>query len=543
MLQINRGKTAISVGTPAPVGGLNARDPLSAMPPLDASLLTNMFCDSTGVKVRAGHEAFADGTALFNTAIADTSGFRKIMVWSSGASSKMFVALLGVTGGGVFEWKIYEVSTTGTLTLSHTITTGGTPIVAGSIISGDDIMFVSGSSTAYMIVILGDGTPAVRAFDGASWTTPSITGLNGGNRGLASHRSRLWFYGADLTAQYLPLSSIAGTLVNFNFGTIFSRGGRIVSMGTWALDGGDGGTDDLLYVQTDRGQIAFYSGYDPSSIATFQIVGVYDTGKIASGWPTSGFRYLKSRSFSSKYGADVLLLLNDGVASAAKVLRPADGQQDYTISSKINYLIRDAAATYGFEGSAPAEEWLITHHSRLRQLIVNIPTAAAADTAVGRATSIQYVMNTETGAWQKFEDMGFLDAVVWRGDLYMIAGGYYVYRYGQVGGDLGTSITFEARQAYTDLGYPDNKLFTLLQTNMSSILGASLTVQVDADYNGRTISTYTLYNSISAPLTFSAGQRGQMAAVHVKGQSNGGALVSGFVWYSSKWAAKPGGFL
>lgn len=511
--------------------------------------MENLFPDTTSVGPRKGHEAFADGTALFNNGnpfpdTFDTRGMHGLMVWSSGASSKLFAVLIRIdnnTGTPRWHLRIYEVSTTGTFTISEDIgVTAGDPTAT----IGENLMFVTGSSTPYLLARFCDSTTDYfRAFDGSSWTSPSVTGLPAGNLGMVGHRHRLWFYGKNLTAYYLPIASIAGAVAAFNFGLVFSKGGRIVSMRTWTIDGGDGGSDDLLAILTSNGQMAVYGGTDPTSASTWALVGVYDVAQPASRQSqviASAQDCIRGSAFMRTYGADLLMLLTDGVASAARVLRPAQGQQDYSISGKINTLLRDAAALYGIDGSATnAGMWSITHHPRLKQLLVNIPTVAPATSSVSaRCTSIAYVMNTETGAWTKFTGLDYLDAVVWRGDLYMVAGGYYVYRYGTVNADLAAVITFEARQAYNYLSSPENKNITLMQPVMQWTGNFSLTAEIDVNYSAGTISAYTSYTvsgtqSVTPWLSSSA--YGRACAIHMKGQTSVGAGS----WYATNIAYKP----
>lgn len=529
---------AIAATVPAPTGGLNAREPLANMPPGDASVLTNMFADTTAVTTRKGHEAFADGTALFNTAFNTTRGFRDLAVWQSGGSSKLFAALLGATAAPATRWGLYEVSTGGSLTLSHTV--NGTGLADEPAAVGESTMFVTGSSTPYLVWRFQDGVgPYIAAYDGSAWSTPSITGLPTSGVGIASHQRRLWFYGKDLTAYYLPANAIAGAASAFNLGPYFSKGGRIVALRTWTMDGGDGGSDDLAVFLTDSGQAAVFAGNDPSARATWQLVGVFNVGRVASPALTT-LPINRSNAFAMKYGADLLFLLSDGVMSAAKVLRPSLGEQDYSLSSKIDALIRDATAVYGQDGTAPVESWCIVHHPKLKQLLVNISTVAAANNAAGRAESIQYVMNTETGSWQKFESMGMSVGVIWRGDLYFVANGYYVYRYGTTNNDLGNNITYECRQAYNYFQNPNNKLATIIQPMLRATATFSMTLQADADFNPGTISTfgyttYTLGAEANVQPILSPAKYGRAFAAHIQGTTSSGSLT----WYATNWTMQP----
>jgi len=68
---------------PAPTGGLNARDALAAMPPTDATILTNFFPNTTSVELRKGFVRWSTGYS---------APVESLMAYNAGATSKLFAA-------------------------------------------------------------------------------------------------------------------------------------------------------------------------------------------------------------------------------------------------------------------------------------------------------------------------------------------------------------------------------------------------------------------------------------------------------------------
>jgi hypothetical protein len=565
-----RGAQAVTASIPAPVGGLNTRDELASMPPTDASVLTNMFAYADRVATRYGNALLSTATVTPpGGGLSSFEGFRALMKWNAKGTETVFGAYYwGENVAGVVYPKLrfYSVATNGVLTNSREAVATGTPDTLSSL--GEWTMFTSGSGTTYMVVCVSQsigGVPTFtpQAYDGTAWSAPAITGVPAGTMGVHVHRNRQWFYGTldttnapkGLSAWYLPIGAISGAAVEFNVGPFASRGGRIVALRTWTLDGGTGGADDLAVFLTDRGQAIVYEGTDPSSLATWRLVGVFDVGTPASsvgdntGFSTLSKPFAPRDSFAMKYGADTVLLLSDGLTSANAILRPHNEGQDYTLSAKIRSLFTDYAISNGALGSASSTVmWKMVYHPTLRQVIVTIPTNILTTPAPGVRTQVVtactwLVMNSETGAWQQFSGMNVVDAVVVGTGLYFTDGGGSIYKYSSAAADdAGTAITYEARQAYANFGSANVKLLTLMQPMLRATGNFSLTAKVDVDFNGEAISTYTSYtvpaeanvNPWTSPAKF-----GRYAATHLKGQTSAG-IVS---WYATNWAAKQGGLL
>lgn len=550
---LQRQQTALPAPVAAPVGGLNARDALAAMPENDASVMVNLFPHADRVETRPGFTLLSTAT-LISVVPGSREGFSNLMVWGSGSAGDTLFATYYTDPGSNRGLIIYSVASDGTLTASRTLT--GAPTHTSI---GEWTQFGSGSGTNYLIlaVTTGGGGAAFtpQAYDGSSWATLSITGVPLNTLGVHSHRNRLWFYNAPdssnaLLAYYLPTASISGTVATFNLAPYASKGGRIVAMRTWTQDGGVGGSDDLAVFFTNRGQAIVYAGTDPSSAATWALVGVFDLGIPASYAPNDSgaatFTYGMVRdSFCVKYGADLLFLMQSGVTSAQRVLRPSEPGADYTLSGKINPLLTDASRAWV---TARAEDsnlpnWKVCHCPGLKALFVCVPTAQSStgSSPTREATlSDLYVMNAETGAWTKYSGINVRDMVAMGSNMYFTDGTERIFKYdGSAATDNGTAITFECRQAYNYMNSPANKLVTLMQPMLRATGNFSLTMEADADFNGGSISTYTSYTVGSTqnlqPM-LSPNQYGRAFAAHLKGQTSVGVVS----WYATNWIYKPG---
>jgi hypothetical protein len=558
----NRGQSAQPLPIPAPVGGLNTRDALAAMPPGDASVMLNVFPYADRVETRAGYTTHATATTTSpGGGLTAIEGFRSLMEWSAKGSTQALGAYYwgeNVAGTVYPKLRIYLINDDGTLTNSReAVTTGGTNTLSSL---GEWTQFTSAAGTSYLLIPVtintGAQTFTPQAYDGTNWTTPAITGVPAGTIGSHSHQGRLWFYGtADttnapkgLSAWYLPTGAIAGAVTEFNIGPYASRGGKIVAMRTWTLDGGDGGTDDRAVFVTDRGQAIVYAGTDPASSATWGLVGVFDIGRPAGAFPydygSPHKKFALKDTVAMKYGADLLFLLDDGVSSAKGVLGGREAGKDYSISTKIRSLFTDLATLVG-TGNLP---WKMAYLPSRRQLIAAVVTSAIDSGAFPGIRTLTvascdwFVMNTETGAWTKFDSMKVMDALPYGSHLYFIDGASSVYKYGSAALDGASAITYETRQAYNYMGSPNNKLATLMQPMLKATGNFSLTVEADVDFNAGTISSYTSYTVASTQNLqpyISPAKYGRSFAAHLKGQTSAGVVS----WYATNWIVKPAGMI
>jgi len=352
---------------PAPVKGIVENDPTSVKGPMSAEWIENFLPTVRGLKVRGG-------TAVHATV---AGACKSLFVYSSGASQQIFAATdaafyevtssaseedevvsgisdgvwsvqqMGVSGGDYLiavngtdfaqifdgadwapligvsvnkltydaltaDFEIGETVTGGTSGASATIvgmvrTTGTTgtlytsAITSGPFQDNESITSASGAADA-------DGVNSVAS-------SLALTGVNTDSLShVWLHQNRLFFVEKDsLRAWYLPAGSIAGAASDINLAGVFQRGGTLMFGATWSLDSGDGLDDKCVFVTTE-GEVAIYSGTDPSDASTWSLEGRYDIG-----------RPLSARGVT-RIGGDLLIATDDGIVplSAALTKDPAE---------------------------------------------------------------------------------------------------------------------------------------------------------------------------------------------------------------------------
>lgn len=422
---------------PAPIGGWNRRDVLSAMAPTDAIALENWIPDTGAVQLRNGYSSW--GTGLTGNYV------ESLMQYSPpSGSNKLFAATPTI---------IYNVTTAGAGSSSQTGLTNG---------RWSDAMFTT-SAGNFMYIANGADTP--RYYDGAAWTNTAFTGPTVTNLDFVhSHLNRLWFIEKDtLNAWYGDTSAIAGALTQLILGPFCKLGGKLVAIGSWTRDGGTGGADDYLVFVTSKGQVIIYAGTDPSVFGSTVQVGVF---KVAE---PIGRRCLIN------LGSDMGVLTSQGLQSLMQLLPQTEGQAAAsTITDKIVNAFRDA---YQIAGTSFG--WQVFEYPKKNLLFVNVPVTE-------RATQNQFVMNTRTGAWSKFSN---INAGCWSllGDVPYFGGNDgKVYKYGADFTDNGNSIVATIQTAFTNFGAVGNKRFTMARGLFLSPSGYAPRLSVKTDYDTST---------------------------------------------------------
>jgi hypothetical protein len=394
---------------PFPVGGWDAASPLSAMPEDRAVQLKNWFPRPGYGEIRRGYvrHAYDVGT--------DTSPVESLMAWRGPASSKMFAA----SGAA-----IYDVTTAST--------------AASSALTGlnnarwQHVNITTGAGH-YLWICNGADDP--RHFNGSVWATPSLTGVTATSIvHVNSHKKRLWFTILDsLTAYYLATDAVAGAATSFALGSVFTRGGHLVAMGTWSRDGGSGPDDYAVFVSSE-GQVALYQGTDPASANTWALVGTYDVPAPIG------------RRCFVKYGADLALITLEGVFPLSQLLSVDQSQAGrVALTANISPAFNSAARSY-----ASVWGWEAIVYPRGTRLIVNIPSAE-------NSASSQYVMNTLTGAWCEFDGHTANCWLVYDDNLYFGGNTGSVFKADTGSLDFDQPITATGQTAYTALGTAQTK--------------------------------------------------------------------------------------
>jgi hypothetical protein len=470
-----------------PTKGLNARDAFVSMGPQYAISLVNALVEPYGLRTRAGYTEWARGLpaatpirtlmnyypaiavaatkTIFQYAIAALNfTLRRPVAQALPAAGKLFAAQGGfiydVTAGGVGPWVAQ-------------------PGVGGA--GGSDFwtscMFQN-IAGAFLTACNNNG--GYSYYNGAAWTTPTF-GTGAGQIAnvnpllfvyVVEFKKRLWFIEKDSTrAWYLPVSQITGAATSFNFGEQFRKGGKLVALVNWSIDGGEG-IDDYLVALSSQGDVVVYKGVDPDTAGDFALHGVWDVGPLPL-----GFRSV------SMTGGDVHILSQFGVTPLGVLLNTTQAQElemhrpSYVIAPLISRLMREFSTLPGWQIIAlPAEE----------MFVIGVPLNAPEFGG-------HFLSFKQAGAgWSQLRDMPFasmlnVDSDVWAGTLdgrvvRAFDGTLDNVTIGNPGS--GVPVQCQVTPAYQPCGDPGvQKLFKLVRPMFLASAKPSLTMQILTDYS------------------------------------------------------------
>lgn len=399
----------------------------------------------------------AAGSGTLTVYKVDEPVVETLAVWQGPSSSQMFA------GAGGAIWRV-------------TSTTAATFSYASG--SEDRWQWCNHVTSAGAYLFMVNGTDAPIHYNGTTWAAPSISGITATDAvHVISHKKRLWFVLNNSTkAAYLGTEAVAGSATEFQFGSLFTRGGHLLALATWTRDGGSG-ADDYLVAISSRGQVALYQGTDPASSTTWALVGVFDV-------PTP----LGRRCFT-RFGADVLLLTVEGVFPLSQLLSVDQSQVDrVAISERISQAFNDAAISYGSNWG-----WEACVYAKGTRLIVNVPTAEGS-------TARQFVMNTLTGAWCEYDNHNALSWAVYNDSLYFSGADGDVYRADTGRSDMATAITAVGQTAYSAFGAASLKRFSMIKPLITASGTNRPSLGISIDF----IETQNLTTLSGAPTTTSA---------------------------------------
>jgi hypothetical protein len=426
MLQMSGQKTS----APAPIGGWNARDAQDLMGPTDAIALDNFFPGDSEVSLRNGFTSHATGM---------TSDVETLMGYDGAGVQKMFAA----AGANIFD----------------ATATGAVGAAAVSSLTNARFQFTNMTTSGGNYLWICNGADAPRTFDGSSWATPSLTGVTAADIvNVTLHKRRLLFcFNNSMVFGYLGVNAIAGAVSEFDLSSLFNLGGNLMAVGSWTRDGG-AGADDLAVFITSNGEVAVYSGTDPSDATKWSIVGVFKIGRPI------GRRCLE------KVGADLVVLTEAGAVPLSQVLQSGESAPSTTVTDKISGAFKSAAdsqfATFG---------WQVLLYPKGKYGLFNIPQ--------GSSTFHQYVVNLTTGAWARFKGQNAHCWLVYQGDLYFGGSSGVAYKADNGNNDNSTAIEGYGKMAFNYFGSRGiQKQFTMIRPVMESDLDLAVQIGFDVDF-------------------------------------------------------------
>ena len=454
---------------PAPTEGWDAISPLAGMDPKRAPILDNWVSRPGYVELRGGYAPFAHTLGILPV--------ETLMVYRSPTGEQMFAA----SGTEIFE-----------------VTTGGGGVVVQSGLNSARWQYTNFTPSGGTNVIqLVNGVDQLRQYNGTVWTTPVITGLPGGTTAgiihINSQKRRLWYImNNSSVAAFMPTDAISGAIAGtLDFGALWSKGGYLVAMSSWTLDGGSGPQDYAVFLSS-RGQFTIYTGVDPTSSSDWRLVGTFDMA------PPIGRRCML------RVGSDIGVITQDGVIPISQAL-PFDPSADRSVA--ITARIQNAMST----AAMVAQDhfgWQLLSFPTQQLAILNVPINGS------NAGQMQFVMNALTGGWCRFIGWEancfeiFNDKCYWGGNSGAINRAY------SGSADLVSAIAADMQCAYNWLDDPGRtKRMTMIQPLMT--MGGSITpsISIDTDF---------LASTASVPVT----------------SLSGGALWDSAIWDTSVWPAQ-----
>ena len=390
----DRQRPGIDRPWPAPVGGWNAREALSAMAPNEAILLDNWFPDTSGVSARKGFTSFATGIGA--------GSVETLLEYNAGGQRK----LLAGGGGGVYD-----------------VTAGGAATLLGAGFASNRWR---GANMNGLMGLVGDGN-APQTFDGAALAAMVVSGVGltvSNLIGIYTFKNRSYFWEKNSrNFWYSGLSTLGGVLTKFFLEAVSGRGGALVDIIGWSRDSGDGPNNYLAFVM-NSGEVIVYTGLDPG--ADFALIGRYHIGAPIGQRPCCNF------------GGDVVIITRSGFYP----LHTAMDDKQQTDQDAISDRIRDAVKQAG-ELYAGNFGWEIVLAPTGNRLLINVPVEA--DT-----TFHQYVMNTITSRWCRFKGVNARCWGTLNDGLYFGGAGGVVYKFDDGNSDAGADIVCVAWQAWSE---------------------------------------------------------------------------------------------
>ena len=358
-----RGQSAANVtqgaSIPAPIGGWDVYSPIAAMPPDHAVQLINFFPQPGYVELRRGHLIWCDtGTGL---PVESLMGYM--------AQDSTTDTLIAASNG-----KLFDVTT-------------ATPSTLGTGYGSDRWQFTNFAGISGSYLWMCNGTDKPQYYDGSTITVTNLTVASGSDPFVASdiinvqvYRNRIWGVVKNSTkAVYLGLNAIDGDGFVFDVGPQFINGGYLQAIGTWSTDASDGPNEYIAFISS-QGDVAIYNILDPTDPNAISFRGRSEISQPV------GWRCL------CKIGSDLGVICLDGVLPVSQVLTYdkaalLGASITKNIKGAVTQAVREAKDHFG---------WQLHSYPRNTMAILNVPLTEGANQE-------QYVMNTLTGAWGRFQ--------------------------------------------------------------------------------------------------------------------------------------------
>jgi hypothetical protein len=381
------------------------------------------------------------------------------------------VPLTGGTGAGAQA----TIVVAGAAVTSVTITTPGTNYVVGDVLSANAAS-IGGTGSGFTTTVKQVGGWSITTISG----TNTLTGAALSPVNLITvtvFKQRCWYIENNtMNVWYSTISGFQGVLTLLPLGQIFKMGGSLMQMATWTIDNASGINDYAAFITTE-GEVAIYQGYDPSTVATWSLVGTFRIGRPIG------------RRCTVKFGSDVLVICTDGLNPLSKLLLTDRTQPDALLTNKIINAINADAAQYGNNFG-----WQCIEHPLGNKLILNVPE-------VTDQVAHQWVMNTvsTSNAWCRFRNWNANCWEVQQDSLYF--GGAGSLFLADVGfSDSGAAIVVDGKPAFSYFDSMAEKRFLMARPIFRTSAQINIVpITLNVDFNDVFNSAPSFNLGLSAP--------------------------------------------
>lgn len=439
MYQVIRSVKSKEITLPAPIMGLNRKQPLSAMEPLYAVTMDNYIPLDSKVELRPGYTEYANlGTGA--------GGVQTLAAYHFPNNNRFFA---------VYDNKIWNITSRGNPESDMGITLSES--YCQTVQYKNYLYFMNGADTPKAFYIDNNNVEHIGdwGFTGTNLTASKIIA------GAVS-KEFLWFVEKDsLTAWYTAQAgNISGTLNSFDLSQFAKWGGYLVAIANWTIDGGTG-IDDYTAFITSEGEIFVYAGTNPNDAGSWELKGTYKISKPI------GYRS------TMQYQGDVIIICQDGYFPMGKALAAANaGDSLVAYSDNIRGLVIDRTANNKWR-----KGWQSVVYNKKGYAIFNVPVSEQFE---------QHVVNVATGAWCRFVNIRARCWCVFDDDLYF-GSDWQVFKFDDSNSDNGTTIEGVVEQAFNDFGIAGVKKISLLNPRTASSSSYELTIYTDVDYRNRNL--------------------------------------------------------
>ncbi len=403
--QFRRQQTTQWFSQHPPIGGWNTRDDIANMDPKDAPYLENWFPGTTGLEVRRGCRRYAG--------ISATANFETLIEFNSPEVSAMIVG----SNGSILAYK------------------DGINRVIGTNFAFNEWQGVN--FNGQMVICNGVDLPQnITATPSTFICDPQVfSGLSDPRRLVDCHvfKSRV-FYVLNDSADfyYTETDAIGGTLTRFPLSRVARQGGKLVTIRSWTVDGGDGPDDIAVFIMS-TGEVLAYQGTDPGRSGQWGLIGRYQMPEV-----------IGRRCVQQSAGKIFAITKSD------LVILPDVFQELTPKPSKLTGAISEAHDKYGM-----SRGWQFTVFQSGGIALLNVPT--------GARTSEQYVINLKTAAATKYTGWNTFCFGIWDNKLFFnpYDGSLLVRAHYGIGdntvGQIISTIVCKARCAPSNLGQQQYK--------------------------------------------------------------------------------------